>query len=626
MIILCTVDITTREVTIPSDQRIASYDHKVDVIRFQVETIPGFGLDTSSIRIAAQGPNKARHDYAVDPSTVAIEEETGYITFDWPIPAGVTEMPIGSGFKYGDRGQLIFAVCAEIISGDTISKAWHSDDGIITVVAHLEPESGGGEDPEEEATNAQKIAQLQTDVAVINTQVGALANGSPTPVETVAEMTDESAVYLYTGSETGYTAGNWYYYNGTAWTSGGTYGGATTSTTFNQHGVPADDFAVGQALDGLDDRVTALESGSSGGLTADIKSALLACFANVAWASDDGPDYYNALESVLNPPAELSSITCVYTQSGIVYDTESLDDLKADLVVTARWSDNTTSTITSYTLSGTLTAGTSTITAAYGGKTTTFTVTVTLNGWLYRFNQTLASSGSEDFDFTGAENYSVGVDGVGYSYHHVVGTEGTASTDVGAIVSYGLTDVPDFSGDFTVSFWCKTITQSRGSLLSAYNCLTSAQNFYAGTNFGSPQNVKSGWSVAKAQLTKRHKGIRLRYATGGVLGLLISNAGATDGTIYNLTAPSGFDTTLWRHLAVVRNGSSLMVFVDGDKIFDAQVTDSLCFADQVSVGGYWEYTNGASLENNTFGNYFDDLYVAEHCKWTASFDPSAIVY
>ena len=267
MIILCTVDITTREVTIPSDQRIASYDHKVDVIRFQVETIPGFSLDTSTIRIAAQGPNKARHDYAVDPSTVQIEEETGYITFDWPIPAGVTEMPIGT-FKYGDKGQLIFAVCAEIISGDTVSKAWHSDDGIITVVAHLEPESGGGEDPEEEATNAQKIAQLQTDVAVINTQVGALANGSPTPVATVAEMTDESAVYLYTGSETGYTAGNWYYYNGSAWTSGGTYGGAVTSTTFNQHGVPADDFAVGQALaekadaddvTALDNRVTVVE-------------------------------------------------------------------------------------------------------------------------------------------------------------------------------------------------------------------------------------------------------------------------------------------------------------------------------------------------------------------------------
>ena len=257
MTILCTIDLLTREVFLPADQRIASYDHNADVIRFQAEPIEDFSLDTSSIKIAAQGPNKARHDYAVDPATVAIEEETGYITFDWPIPQGVTEMPIGA-FKYGDRGQLIFAVCAEIISGDTVSKAWHSDDGIITVVAHLEPESGGGEDPEEEATNAQKIAQLQTDVAVINTQVGALANGSPTPVATVAEMTDESAVYLYTGSETGYTAGNWYYYGGSAWTSGGQYGGAVTDTTLSISGAAADAEAVGEALQDLDDRITSI--------------------------------------------------------------------------------------------------------------------------------------------------------------------------------------------------------------------------------------------------------------------------------------------------------------------------------------------------------------------------------
>ena len=263
MNIICTVDILTRHIALPAGVQIASYDHNVDVIQFNIEPIEDFSLDTSSIRIAAQGPNKSRHDYAVDPATVQIEEETGYITFDWPIPQGVTEMPIGSGFKYGDRGQLIFAVCAEIISGDTVSKAWHSDDGIIAVVAHLEPESGGGEDPEEEATNAQKIAQLQTNVAVMGTQVGALANGSPTPVETIAEMTDESAVYLYTGAETDESTGYWYSYDSTQekFVPRGEYGGAVTSTTFNQHGVPADDFAVGEALAGKADTsdVTALE-------------------------------------------------------------------------------------------------------------------------------------------------------------------------------------------------------------------------------------------------------------------------------------------------------------------------------------------------------------------------------
>ena len=380
MIILCTVDITTREVTIPSDQRIASYDHKVDVIRFQVETIPGFSLDTSSIKIAAQGPNKVRHDYAIDPSTVQIEEETGYITFDWPIPAGVTEMPIGT-FKYGDKGQLIFAVCAEIISGDTVSKAWHSDDGIITVVAHLEPESGGGEDPEEEATNAQKIGQLQAATAILQREISGIASGTPPTASSTSEMDpDESTVYINT------TDGNWYYWNGSAWQIGGVYGGAVTSTTFTEHGVPADDFAVGQALaekadtddvDAIDTRVTALESGSGGGLTADIKAALLACFRNVAWINDDGQDFYDALESALNPPAGLASISAVYTQSGTVYDTASLDSLKSDLVVTAHYDNATTQVITNYALSGTLTEGTSTITVSFGGKTTTFNVTVT---------------------------------------------------------------------------------------------------------------------------------------------------------------------------------------------------------------------------------------------------------
>ena len=73
----------------------------------------------------------------------------------------------------------------------------------------------------------------------------------------------------------------------------------------------------------------------------------------------------------------LSSISAVYTQSGTVYTTTSLDDLKADLVVTATFADSTTQTVTGYTLRGTLTEGTSTITVSYAGKTTTFNVTVT---------------------------------------------------------------------------------------------------------------------------------------------------------------------------------------------------------------------------------------------------------
>ena len=72
------------------------------------------------------------------------------------------------------------------------------------------------------------------------------------------------------------------------------------------------------------------------------------------------------------------SITATYTQSGTVYDTATLDSLKADLVVTANYSGGTSETIpaSDYTLSGTLTEGTSTITVSYAGLTDTFDVTV----------------------------------------------------------------------------------------------------------------------------------------------------------------------------------------------------------------------------------------------------------
>lgn len=92
--------------------------------------------------------------------------------------------------------------------------------------------------------NSHSIAELQT-------RISQIANGSPAPVATVAEMTDESAVYLYTGSESGYTAGNWYYYDGSDWVSGGTYGGAVTDSTLTLDNAPANSKTVGEKVASL---------------------------------------------------------------------------------------------------------------------------------------------------------------------------------------------------------------------------------------------------------------------------------------------------------------------------------------------------------------------------------------
>lgn len=110
-----------------------------------------------------------------------------------------------------------------------------------------------------------------------------------------------------------------------------------------------------------------------------IKQALLACFQKVAWVDAHGQDYYDALyDALMNK--ELISITAVFTQgSAIVCDSDSLDTLRQYLTVTALYDDGTTGVVTDYTLSGTLTAGTSTIAVAYGGKSTSFSVSVKHN-------------------------------------------------------------------------------------------------------------------------------------------------------------------------------------------------------------------------------------------------------
>ena len=135
------------------------------------------------------------------------------------------------------------------------------------------------------------------------------------------------------------------------------------------------------------------------GISDDVKNALLTIVSHIGvWDDDNAQDYYDALESALYPTATLSYISCVYTQSGTVYVSDTLDSLKSDLLVTAHYSDGSTVNVTTYTLSGTLTEGTSTVTVTYGGKTTTFTVNVTR----YQLYDYIYNTGDVN---TGGKNY-----------------------------------------------------------------------------------------------------------------------------------------------------------------------------------------------------------------------------
>lgn len=71
--------------------------------------------------------------------------------------------------------------------------------------------------------------------------------GYPFTAATAAAMADTTKIYVYVGSESGYTNGNWYYWNGTAWTSGGVYNATALETdkTLTVSGAAADAKVVG---------------------------------------------------------------------------------------------------------------------------------------------------------------------------------------------------------------------------------------------------------------------------------------------------------------------------------------------------------------------------------------------
>ena len=119
------------------------------------------------------------------------------------------------------------------------------------------------------------------------------------------------------------------------------------------------------------------------GFSDEFKEALLACFNGVAWATAGGQALVDDLEAALYPDVHLVSIAAAYDQDRPIYDSDSAADnyakVELDLIVTALYSDGTSEAVTDYTLSGTFTAGTSTITVSYGGKTADISVSVLQN-------------------------------------------------------------------------------------------------------------------------------------------------------------------------------------------------------------------------------------------------------
>ena len=259
----------------------------------------------------------------------------------------------------------------------------------------------------------------------------------------------------------------------------------------------------------------------------------------------------------------LTGIEAVYTQSGTVYDTASLDDLKFDLVVTASYDDSTTETIADYTLSGTLAEGTSTITVTYGGFTDTFTVTVTSSRPSNPYvtdNMTLWLDGiynkstGHDASATSWENLitgdlfantgiTVGTDGMvfdGTAGHGFLGDKPSSPATIEVVIDVTTTSTTQcvingfgntYNGNVTVK--SNALLQRRGSTNGGAHALSTGLHTHTFV-IGTAQYV-DGTVITDGSTT-------ISLSTEGSK-ITIGNAVGADGTSLNTTSSGAYPLT-----------------------------------------------------------------------------------
>lgn len=144
----------------------------------------------------------------------------------------------------------------------------------------------------------------------------------------------------------------------------------------------------------------------------------------------------------------LSSISATYSGGSVLVGT-SVNALTG-IVVTAKYSDGSTKTVTGYTLSGTIAEGSNTVTISYGGKSTTITVIG------YAENEEEVTLTSISATYTGGE-VTVGTALTDLTGITVTGHYSDGST--GAITGYTLSgEIVEGSNTITVSYGGKTTT------------------------------------------------------------------------------------------------------------------------------------------------------------------------
>ena len=235
MILTATINEVKRRILFDNPQAVVAVkgDYEVNGIAFAFPSIyeDDFNLSEAVKTVYYEATDGNIYNHIVTET----DTDTGY-------PLWVFKDEINKG-EYGD---VDFALVCDKVENGTIVKRWVSLITVFRVQRSIPIDEAAQEDNEQ--TYSERLAYLMTQMANMQATVSGLASGAPTAVSLASAMTDTSRLYVYTGSESGYTAGHWYYYNGSAWADGGQYGGASIDTTLTVSGAAADAKVVGNKL------------------------------------------------------------------------------------------------------------------------------------------------------------------------------------------------------------------------------------------------------------------------------------------------------------------------------------------------------------------------------------------
>lgn len=224
-VVILTVDEVTRMLTSDGQSPFVVNDKEVDIIRFALNT--GFTdivLDEySALRVMYQRPGETE----VRAQTLTYYNTDGLRNYyDWQLLSA----------DLAKKGTLTVALC--ILRTDSEVEEWHTTPCQVRVLDSIHTDDSDEADETITPTVAERVAVLES-------MIQRVASGAPIVVASTSEMTDTEQIYVLS------TDGMWYYYDGSAWIAGGTYGAVATDTTLTQSGVPADAKAVGDVLSGI---------------------------------------------------------------------------------------------------------------------------------------------------------------------------------------------------------------------------------------------------------------------------------------------------------------------------------------------------------------------------------------